>query len=103
MVAPSTFGVPAGLVHRTILPHLGRSHVGVGRKRRAAETHDLPRPRPLDATPHRGRRLAASLVAQLLERDAGDFHVDVDTCTCVRCKCAIEEGPGEASAQRGSG
>jgi hypothetical protein len=33
MAAASTFGVPAGLVHRAVIAHLGRAHVGVGGQR----------------------------------------------------------------------
>ena len=32
---------------------------------------------------------------ELLERDAWHFDVDIDTCTCVRCKCAVEQRAGK--------
>jgi hypothetical protein len=35
---------------------------------------------------------------ELLERDARHLDVDVDTCSCVRCKCAIEQRAGEPPA-----
>ena len=58
----------AGLVHRAVVAHLGRAHVGVGGQAGAlpvlhvGEPGRLPRPRRLDPRPDRGRRLPAALV-----------------------------------------
>ena len=105
MAAPRSCA--AGLVDRAVVAHLGRAHVGVGGQAgggggfRAVgvptwspranpplrRTRGLSRPRRFDPRPDGRRWLPAALVAELLERDARDFDVDVDP---------VEQRAGEA-------
>jgi len=92
--------LPARLVHRAVVAHLGRAHVGIGGQAGAlaildvGEPRRLPRPRGLDAAPDGCQRLAPAFVRELLERHAWHRDVDVD---------AVGQRAGESPAQRGGG
>jgi hypothetical protein len=83
MAAPSTFGVPARLVHRAVIAHLRRAHVRVGSQIGALTILHFGKPRRLPhPRPDGRRRLPAALVTQLLERDARDFDVAGNDTVC---------------------
>ena len=68
----------AGVIQPAMLPHLARSHVGVGIQARAVESIRLSCAGGHNPLPHLARRLAAPRRGQLLVFDARHLHMQID-------------------------
>ena len=86
----------AGLVHRAVIAHLGRAHVGVGGQPGALTVLDvgkprsLPRSRRLDPRPDRGRRLAATLVVDVIDESFWNGTRGTSTWMSMRSSSGLE-------------